>query len=85
MKCVNVTKTRNVANGWRRKACGLKSFVDVIQRKEVKMRSADYYVGDLSAIFQILRSEGTIDKKRERDNYEDEIRQAKRMTFVMSI
>lgn len=85
MKCVNVTKTRNVANGWRRKACGAKSFVDVIQRKEVKMRNADYYVGDLSAIFQILRSEGTTEKKRERDNYEDEIRQAKRMTFVMSI
>ncbi|CAA7061779.1 unnamed protein product [Microthlaspi erraticum] len=83
MKCVNVSKTRNVANGRRRKAGEGKSFVDMLQRREVKMRNhEDYYVGDLAAIFQIIRA---TDRKRERDNYEDEIRQAKRMTFVMSI
>lgn len=87
MKCVEVMKSRKIDHYWssRRKACEVKSLVNVLQRGEVKTinNGGDYYVGDLSAIFQILQSEG-FDKKRDRDNYDDKIRPAKRMTIVMS-
>lgn len=87
MKCIEVTKTRNIDHYWslRSKAGEVKSLVNMLQRSEVMtINNGDYYVGDLSAIFQILRSEG-FDKKREReDNYEDQVRPAKRMTIVMS-
>ncbi|CAH8379658.1 unnamed protein product [Eruca vesicaria subsp. sativa] len=79
-KCVNVMKSRNVENGWRREAGEGKSLASVLQRGDVMNMNIVYCVGDLSAIFQILRS----DKKRERDNQEDEHRPAKRMTFVTS-
>ncbi|KAF2614961.1 hypothetical protein F2Q70_00007014 [Brassica cretica] len=82
-KCVNVMKFRNVEKGWGRKVTELKSLVSVLQRGDVMNMNDVYHGGDLSAIFQILRSEG-INKKRDRDYYEDKIRPAKRMTFVMS-
>ncbi|XP_024012552.1 putative cyclin-D7-1 isoform X2 [Eutrema salsugineum] len=85
VKCVDVMKSRNnVEKGWRRKACEVNSLASsVSQRGEVMNINGDNCVGDLSAIFQILRSEG-FNKKRDRDNYEDNFRPAKRVTFVMS-
>ncbi|CAH2074517.1 unnamed protein product [Thlaspi arvense] len=81
-KCVNVMKYRNVEKGWRRNAGGeVKRFASMLQRGEMKNTNVDNYVGDLSAIFQILRSEGS-NKKRGRDNYEDKFRPAKKMTFI---
>lgn len=82
-KCVTVMKSRNVhEKGWRREVGDVKSLASMLQRGEVMNMNIVYYVGDLSAIFQILRSDDK--KKRERDNYEDEHRPAKRMTFVTS-
>lgn len=76
-------KSRNVhEKGWRREVGDVKSLASMLQRGEVMNMNIVYYVGDLSAIFQILRSDDK--KKRERDNYEDEHRPAKRMTFVTS-
>ena len=81
-KCVHVMKSRNA--GWRREVGEVKSPASVLQRGDVMNMNIVYYVGDLSAIFQILRTKGT-DKKRERDdNHEDVNRPAKRMTFVTS-
>ncbi|KAF3503630.1 hypothetical protein F2Q69_00045856 [Brassica cretica] len=78
-KCINVMKSRNVEEGWRRE---VKSPASVLQRGDVMNMNINivYYVENLSAIFQILRS----DKKRERDSHEDENRPAKRVTFVTS-
>lgn len=76
-------KSRNVEKGWGRKVSEVKSLVSVLQRGDIMNMNDVYYGGDLSTIFQILRSEG-INKKRDRDFYEDKIRLAKRMTFVMS-
>lgn len=78
-KCINVMKSRNVEEGWRRE---VKSPASVLQRGGVMNMNMNivYYVENLSAIFQILRS----DKKRERDSHEDENRPAKRVTFVTS-
>lgn len=75
-KCVNVMKSRNVGE-----------VKNVLQRGDVMMNMNNdiYYGGDLSAIFQILRSEGVVNnKKRDRDYYEDKIHPAKRVTFVIS-
>ncbi|KAJ0235067.1 putative cyclin-D7-1 [Hirschfeldia incana] len=74
-KCVNVMKSRNVGEA-----------KIVFQRGDVmmNMNNDSYYGGDLSAIFQILRAEGVVNKKRDRDYYEDKIHPAKRMTFVIS-
>ena len=76
-KCVNVMKSRNVGE-----------VKNVLQRGDVMMNMNNdiiYYGGDLSAIFQILRSEGVVNnKKRERDYYEDKFHPAKRVTFLMS-
>ena len=83
VKCVNVMKSRDVEKGWRREVGEVKSVARVLQRGEMMNMNIVYYVGDLSAIFQILRPEGS-DKKRERDNHEDAHRPAKRMTFVTS-
>ncbi|KAJ0244080.1 putative cyclin-D7-1 [Hirschfeldia incana] len=84
-KCVHVMKSRNAhENGWRREVGEVKSPASVLQRGDVMNMNIVYYVGDLSAIFQILRSKGT-DKKRKRDdNHEDVNRPAKKMTFVTS-
>ncbi|KAG5377523.1 hypothetical protein IGI04_042119 [Brassica rapa subsp. trilocularis] len=79
-KCINVMKSRNVEEGWRRE---VKSPASVLQRGEVMNMNIVYYVENLSAIFQILRSGGS-DKKRERDSYEDENRPGKRVTIVTS-
>ena len=76
-------KSRNVEKGWGRKNSEVKSLVSVLQRGDMMNMNDVYHGGDLSAIFQILRSEG-INKKRDRDYYEDKFRPAKRMTFVMS-
>ena len=75
-KCVNAMKSQSVESE-------VKSLVSVLQRGEVMNVNDVYHGGDLSAIFQILRSEG-INKKRDRDLYEEKMRPAKRMTFVMS-
>ena len=74
-KCVNVMRSRNVGE-----------VKNVLQRSDVMMNMNNniYHGGDLSAIFQILRAEGVVNKKRDRDYYEDKIHPAKRMTFVMS-
>ncbi|XP_013740095.2 putative cyclin-D7-1 [Brassica napus] len=82
-KCIHVMKSRNVEKGWGRKVSEVKSLVSVLQRGDIMNMNDVYYGGDLSTIFQILRSEG-INKKRDRDFYEDKLRPAKRMTFVMS-
>ena len=55
----------------------------MLQRGEVMNMNIVYYVENLSAIFQILRSGGS-DKKRERDSHEDENRPGKRVTIVTS-
>ncbi|KAL0736766.1 hypothetical protein Bca4012_012976 [Brassica carinata] len=85
--CAHVRKSRNVENGWRRKVGEVKSLASILQRGDVMNMNMNMnivcYVGDLSAIFQILQTEGS-QKKRERDNHEDENRPAKRMTFVTS-
>ncbi|KAH0931000.1 hypothetical protein HID58_008117 [Brassica napus] len=79
-KCIHVMKSRNVEKGWGRKVSEVKSLVSVLQRGDIMNMNDVYYGGDLSTIFQILRSEG-INKKRDRDFYEDKLRPAKRMTF----
>lgn len=76
-------KSRHVEKGSGRKVCEVKSLANMLQRGDVMNMNIVYYVGDLSNIFQILRSEGS-HKKRERDNQEDENRPAKIMTFVTS-
>ncbi|KAL1200558.1 putative cyclin-D7-1 [Cardamine amara subsp. amara] len=84
VKCVNVMKSRNMDH-WMlgRKSFEVKSLLSALKRVEIK-NNGNYHGEDLSAIFQILRSEGS-DKKRERDgNHQDQIRPAKRKTFVMS-
>ncbi|KAG2335032.1 hypothetical protein Bca52824_006212 [Brassica carinata] len=82
-KCVNVMKSRNVEKGWGSRIGEVESVASGLQRGDVMNRNDVYHGGDLSAIFQILRSEGN-NKKRHRDYYEDKIHPAKRMTFVMS-
>lgn len=77
-------KSQSVEKGWGRKVSEVKSLVSVLQRGDVMNMNDVYHGGDLSAIFQILRSEGVVNKKRDRDCYEDKTRPAKRMTFVMS-
>ncbi|CAH8318868.1 unnamed protein product [Eruca vesicaria subsp. sativa] len=82
-KCVNVMRSRNVEKGWGRNVGEVKSVGSVLQRGDVMNMNDIYHGGDLSAIFPILRSDG-VNKKRDRDYYEDKIGPAKRRTFVMS-
>ncbi|KAL0783822.1 hypothetical protein Bca101_000067 [Brassica carinata] len=82
-KCVNVMKFRNVEKGWGRKVTEFKSLVIVLQRGDVMNMNDVYHGGDLSAIFQILRSE-EINKKRDRDYYEDKIRKENLLQKKMS-
>ncbi|KFK24603.1 hypothetical protein AALP_AA8G000600 [Arabis alpina] len=78
VKCIEVKKSRKIDHYWllRKKACEVKRVVTI--------KKDDYYVGNLSAIFQILRSEGFGKKRDREDKYEDMHRPAKRMTIVMS-
>ncbi|CAN7113563.1 unnamed protein product [Brassica rapa subsp. narinosa] len=82
-KCINVMKSRNVEKGWGRKNSEVKSLVSVLQRGDMMNMNDVYHGGDLSAIFQILRSEG-INKKRDRDYYEDKFRKENLLQKKMS-
>ncbi|KAG7553810.1 Cyclin N-terminal [Arabidopsis suecica] len=81
-KCVAGKKNRNIdEQSSRRISCEGKSILKLLQRGDVMNMNGDYNVEDLSRIFQIFRYEN---KKRDRENHQDNIRPAKRMTFVMA-
>ncbi|XP_010423901.1 PREDICTED: putative cyclin-D7-1 [Camelina sativa] len=79
VKCVDMMRTRSmVQSPSRRKVFEAKSFMSLLQGGE---GNDDYYVEDLSAIFQIIRSDN---KKRNRENHQFNFRPAKRKTIGMS-
>ncbi|XP_010452042.1 PREDICTED: putative cyclin-D7-1 [Camelina sativa] len=79
VKCVNAMKSRSKEQApSRRKIFEAKSFMSLLQGGE---ENDDYYVEDLSAVFQIIRSDK---KKRDIDNHQFDSRPAKRMTIGMS-
>ncbi|XP_020876530.1 putative cyclin-D7-1 isoform X2 [Arabidopsis lyrata subsp. lyrata] len=81
-KCVEVMKNRNSDHQLSiRTSCEGKSILRLLQRGDVMNMNDDYNVESLSKIFQIFRYEN---KKRDRANHQDNIRPAKRTTFVMS-